>query len=137
MAKSGGNKSNELKITAEICDKVLYLDCRTEEGIRRLQKSLMKLPMVKREDDLTTDRLEEIIKKIETKFMIHLAYVMRSVVDCEDHYSGMIKTDNTQGGRWLRTTYGQTFNEVLAKTLFYMYFYVEDERRKMKNRKGK
>lgn len=134
MAK--GKNKEELKITAEICDKVLYLDCRNDDGIRRLKKSLMKLPMIKSEDDLQTDILETYIKKIEKKFMIHLAYVMRSVVDLEDHYSGMIKTDTSQGGRWLKTVYAQTTWETYAKTLFFMYFYIEDERRKMRNRKG-
>ena len=94
----------------------------------------MKLPMIKTESDLTTDKLEEIIKKIEVKFAFHLSYIMRSVVDCEDHYSGMVK-HNT--GTWLKTIYGKTLWEVCAKTLFFMYFYVESERKKAKNRKVK
>jgi hypothetical protein len=130
----GGNKQEkELKITKEILEKVLYLDCRKEDDVRRLEKSLMKLPMIKSKEDLGTDKLETIIKKIEIKFAIHLSYIMRSVVDCEDHYSGMIKH---QTGTWLKTIYGKTINEVLGKSLFFMYFYIEDERRKMKNRKG-
>jgi hypothetical protein len=130
----GGKKQEkELRITKEIMEKVLYLDCRKDDDIRRLEKSLMKLPMIKGKDDLSTDNLEEIIKKIERKFFIHLSYIMRSVVDCEDHYSGMIKHET---GTWLKTVYGKTINEVLGKALFFMYFYIEDERRKMRNRKG-
>lgn len=133
MAK---DKEKELRITKDICDKVLYLDCRDEDNIRRLKKSLMKLPIIKSKEDLTTDGLELLIKKIERKFFIHLSYVMRSVVDMEDHYSGMIKTWD-KDGRWLKTTYGLTTWEVYAKTLFFMFFYIEDERRKAKNRAKK
>jgi hypothetical protein len=131
MAK--GEKAKEIKITKEVCDKVLYLDCRNDEHVIKLKKALSKLPFIKTEDDLETDVLENKIKAIEKKYYIHLAYIQRSVVDCEDHYSGMIKTD--AGGTWLRTVYAQTTWEVYAKTLFFMYFYIEDERRKMKNRK--
>jgi hypothetical protein len=123
-----------LKIPKDILDKVLYLDCRDEQNVRRLKKSLMKLPIIKSSDDLTTDALEAIIKRIERKYMLHLSYIMRSVVDLQDHYSGMVKTDAS--GKWLKTIYGQTIWEVLAKTVFYMVFYIEDERRKMRNRKG-
>lgn len=128
-------EKQELKITKDICDKVLYLDCRVEDNVRRLKKSLMKLPLIKSTDDLNTDNLEIIIKKIEKKFMVHLAYIMRSVVDCEDHYSGMIKYETT--GSWIRTIYGQSTWEVYAKAVFFLYFYIEDERRKMRNRKDK
>jgi hypothetical protein len=130
MAKS---KKEAPVITKDIVDKVLYLDCRKEEDFRRLEKSLMKLPFINSEEDLQTEIIEEKIKKIERKYMIHLAYIMRSVVDLEDQYNGMIKTDKE--GRWLKTVYGITVKEIMMKTLFFMYFYVEDERRKMKNRK--
>jgi hypothetical protein len=123
-----------LVITKDICDKVLYIDCRTPEGAYKLSKALKKLPMIKSEEDLQTDMLEKYIKKIEKKYMIHLAYVMRSIVDCEDHYSFMIKHYITHS--WLKTIYAETMWEGHAKTLFFMYFYIEDERRKMRNRKG-
>lgn len=123
-----------VKITKEICEKVLFLDLRKDDNISRLQKSLMKLPMVKNIDDTNTERLEKLIKKVEVKYKIHLSYIMRNVVDCEDHYSGMIRHDT---GTWIKTIYGQTFWEVLAKTLFFMYFYIEDERRKNGARKVK
>jgi hypothetical protein len=132
MAKG---KEKEFRIPKEICDKVLYLDCRKDENIRSLKKALMKLPIIKSESQLETDNLEIIIKKLEKKFMFHLAYLMRSVVDCEDHYSGMIKYETT--GSWIKTIYGQTTWEVYAKAVFFMFFYVEDERRKMRNRKDK
>jgi hypothetical protein len=124
----------ELKITKEICDKVIYLDLRIDGNARRLMKSLKKLPIVKEDNNLTTDEIEVVIKKIERKFKIHLAYIQRSVIDCEDHYSGMIKHDT---GTWICTIYAQTIWEVYAKALFFMYFYIEDERRKNNNRKVK
>src|SRR5690606_4874616 len=117
-------KKETPKITKEIMQKVIYLDCSEEEGLRRLNKSLMKLPMVKTEDDLETDRLEEMVKKLELRYMVHLGYVMRTVVDGKDVYTGMIKTDVTVRGEWLETVYGKTFNEILKKTLFYMYYFI-------------
>jgi hypothetical protein len=130
MAK--GEKAKEIKITKEICDKVLYMDCRVKDNVTKLQKAVMKLPFIKCLEDTETDYLEEKIKAIEKKFSIHLAYIQRSVIDCEDHYSCMIKHDT---GTWLKTIYAQTIWEGYAKALFFMFFYIEDERRKMKNRK--
>lgn len=124
-------------ITEEMVEKILALDCRKEIDIRRLEKSLIKLlPFIKSEDDITTDKLEQFLKRIETKHMIHLCYVMRSVANCEDYYSGMIRSDiGKDQGRWLKTTYGLSFWEVLAKTLIYMYYYLESI--KKPKRKGK
>lgn len=125
--------SKKPNITKEIVEKVLYLDCTTDEGVRRLEKSLMKLPFIKSEEDLQTDKLEEFIKKIEVRNMIHLAYIMRSVVDMQDMYSGMIKTDlGDLKGRWLETVHAKTVWETLAKTVFYMYYYLESGKKPKK-----
>jgi hypothetical protein len=107
----------------EILNKVLFLKCDNEKNIRRLEKSLMKLPFIKSEDDLATDRLEEILLKIESKRDVKLAYITRGG---KDSYTGMIKT--MSDGKWLETIYGITLNEVLAKTLFYLYFYLESKK---------
>lgn len=123
-----GKKS---KLTEEIVDKVLFLDCTKDENIRRLKKSLIKLPFIKEKKDLETDGLERLIKKIELKYPIHLSYVMRGVVDGVDLYTVMIRTDVKMGGKHLKTIYGVTINEVFAKSLFYMFYYIE------KNRKSK
>ena len=120
MAKTKEKK--RIKIPKEVMEKVLYLDCREEDNIRRLEKSLMKLPFIKSKDDLETDRLEELIKKIESKNMIHLSYIMRSIVDGQDYYSGMVKTDVEVKGEWLKTVNGITIREVLMKTLFFFYY---------------
>jgi chromosomal replication initiation ATPase DnaA len=122
-------KKERIKIPQEVAEKVIALDCREESNIRRLEKFLMKLPFVKDEEDITTDNLEILIKKIELKYMVHLAYIMRSVVDGEDMYSSMIKTDVETKGDWVKTVYGQTFWETLAKTLFYMYYHIEGRKK--------
>ena len=125
--------SKDLNITKEIVEKVLYLNCTDEDNVRRLEKSLIKLPMFKKNTDISTDRLEQIIKKIELKNMIHLAYIMRNVTDCEDIYSCMIKTDtNVEKGRWLVTIYAKSIWEGLAKSLFFMYFYIMADRNMIK-----
>jgi hypothetical protein len=110
----------------EILNKVLYLKCDNEKNIRRLEKSLMKLPFIKSEEDLATDRLEEILLKLESKFDVKLAYITRG----EENYTGMIKT--MEKGIWLETVYGLNVNEVLGKSLFFLYCYLES----MKKKKG-
>lgn len=123
------SKESKLKVTKEIADKVLFLNCEKEDDIRRLKKSLMKLPFMKSEKDLQTDNLEKLVKKIEIRNMIHLSYVMRSIVAGEDTYTGMIKTDtDKEKGKWLKTVYSITMWEMFAKTLFYMYYYVEGQK---------
>lgn len=107
----------------EILDKVLRLDCEDEKNIRRLKKSLMKLPFIKSEKDLVVDRLEEILKKIESKHDAKLAYITRGA----DHYTGMMKT--MKEGHWLETVHGITLFEVLGKSLFYLYFYIESKKK--------
>jgi hypothetical protein len=107
----------------EILNKVLYLKCDNEKNIRRLEKSLMKLPFIKSEKDLATDRLEEILLKIESKHDVKLAYITRGA----ENYTGMMKT--VKEGHWLETVYGISVNEVLGKSLFYLYFYLESKKK--------
>lgn len=123
------SKEEKTKIPKEVLEKVLYLDLREDGNIQKLHKFLNKLPMIKDDDDLTTEGLESIIKKIELEHMVHLAYVMRSVVDGQDHYSGMVKTEaGDTKGEWIQTIYGQTFWEVSAKTVFFMYYHITNKR---------
>lgn len=122
-------KEEKAKIPKEVLEKVLYLDLREEGNKEKLQKFLKKLPVTKDIDDLSTDGLETLIKKIELEHMVHLAYVMRSVIDGQDHYSGMIKTEaGDTKGEWVQTIYGQTFWEVTAKSLFFMYYHITNRR---------
>lgn len=111
------------KIPEHVAEKVLLLDCSDEKDIRRLHKSLMKLPFIKSKSDLETDRLEEILKKLERRYKFSLAYVNRGYLESRKTYiySGMVKNDK---GEWIVTASALSFNEVLAKVLFYMYFFV-------------
>lgn len=128
-----GEQKEIFIVTDEALEMVLNLDCRKDISVRRLKKSLNKLPFIKSESDVQTDRMEEIIKKLEMKHAIHLAYVMRSVVDMQDICTGMIKSSaGSDNGKWLRTVYGQTFWEVTAKTLFFMYYYINKNKKKSK-----
>lgn len=123
------NKKERVHIPKEVMEKVIAMNCNDEDNIRRLKKSLMKLPFIKKEEHLNTDHLEKVIKKIERTNMIHLAYVMRSVVGGEDMYTGMIKTDVEVKGDWVMTVYATTFWETLAKTAFYMYYHLEGRKK--------
>lgn len=126
-----GGIKEQFIVTEETLDKVLTLDCREEINIRRLKKSLSKLPFIKSEEDIQTDILEEKIKKLEIKYSLHLSYIMRSVVDMEDIYTGMIKTTaGDDKGTWLKTVYGKTLWEVTAKTLFFMYYHINKHKKK-------
>lgn len=116
------------KIPEEIMTKVVRLDCRKEGNIRRLEKSLKKLPFIKDESDLETDRLEEIVKKIEIKHKINLAYLMKFYLEDNNYfYSGMIKTKDKKA-EWLITVNGITIRETLMKTLFFMYYHIQNKK---------
>lgn len=117
------------KITEEIAEKVLMLKCDNEKGIRRLKKSLMKLPFIKAEEDLETDNLEKIVNKIEKKFALHLSYMMRyRDKENEDKviYSCMVRDSKHN---WIVTTHATSIWEGFAKTIFYMYYYVNKQKR--------
>lgn len=124
-------KKEKLKITQEIVDKVMYLDCRSDEDVRRLKKSLKRLPIIKSDEHLETDNLEKVLMKIEAKYPIHLSYIMRSYSNGEPVFTGMLKSDKNHNGEWVKTVYGQTTWEVLAKVVFYMYYYITKERDKL------
>lgn len=117
----------KLKLTQDIANKVINLDCNTEDGVRRLKKSLMKLPFIKDESDLETDRLEKIINKVEAKYDIQLSYLMRVTTPGHNSYSGMLRG---KGFAWVKTVYGMNINETLQKALFYMFYHIESEKEK-------
>lgn len=113
------------KLTEEVIDKILLLDCRKEGNIRRLKKSLKKLPIIKNESMMETDGLEEVLEKVGEKFKVSLAYISRTRIDGIMRMTGMIKTDK---GKWIKTAYGISVWEIYAKALFIMIYYVESKR---------
>jgi len=117
-------------ITLDIAEKVLRINCEEEKGIRRLKKSLMKLPFIKSEKDLSTDRLEKIYSKLERRFNIHMGYINRHWFkdDTSYTYNGMIKDAITH--EWIVTVSGKTIWEVYGKALFYLYYHVESKKQK-------
>ena len=112
------------KIPKEILDKVMLINCDKEDGIRRLKKSLMKLPVIKDESYLSITKLEMIVKKIERKHNLLLSYVTRYYYEDKDEflYSGMIKDGKH---KWLITISAVTIWEMFAKVVFFMYYHVE------------
>lgn len=112
-------------IPKDVATKVLLLDCREAGNVRRLKESLKKLPFIKTDDDLETDNLEQIIKKLETKGKIRLSYIMRSNIDGKELYSGMLKGNTPEvDSKWLKTIHAITIWEVLAKSIFFMTYYI-------------
>jgi hypothetical protein len=137
MRKGMKEMSNKkVKITKEIMEKVVMLDCRKDENVRRLNKSLMKLPLIKSEECLETDNLEKLILKIEKKYPVYMSYMMRYYMDDEVFvYTSMIKTKDRKHD-WLISITGKSINEVLKKVVFYMYYYIEMKKEKKKKNGG-
>lgn len=124
-------KQKKMIIPEEVANKVMMLDCREEDNIRKLKKFLMKLSFIKSEDDLQTDNLEIIIKKLEAKTTMNLSYIMRNNIEGKMLYSGMLRADTKdKDGEWIKSVNGITFWETLAKTVFYLYYYIQNENTK-------
>lgn len=124
--------SSKIKVNKEIMEKVLILNCRKEADIRRLDKSLMKLPFIKDDSDLEIDRMEEIVMKLERKLKINLSYFMKYYLDDGTYsYTCMIKTKD---GGWLETIHAATISEGFKKVIFYYYYYSQNKE-KIKARK--
>lgn len=115
------------KLTEEVIDKLLLLDCRKEGDIRSLKKALKKLPIIKDESMLETDELEKVITKVEQKFKVSLAYISRTNIDGIMRMTGMVKTNK---GKWIKTAYGISSWEVYAKALFIMIYYIERKKKR-------
>lgn len=110
-----------MKIKKEIVDKVLNLNCDDDNNIRRLKKSLMKLPIMKKESYLETDNLEKLIAKIQKRTDAFISYIMLTEVGKKNVYSLMIRNKK---GEWLVTISGRTIWEIFAKATFYLFYYM-------------
>lgn len=124
-----------MNIPDKVLDRVMELDCRKEDNVRRLRKSLAKLPFIKNEKDLEIDRLEVFIKKMEIRYDIHLSYIMRSYINKRAIYNGTVRANvRNETGKWVKNVYSMTMWEMYAKTLFFMYYLVKKE--SMPSKKG-
>lgn len=119
-----------IKIPDSVAEKIITLDCRKEENVRRLKKSLMKLPFIKSEKDLETDNLERLIKRLEKKKgKIILGYIMIARIEQDENkdyihnFNGMLKKEDSH--EWITTIYALSIWELYAKTLFYMFYYIQ------------
>ena len=129
-----GMRRLSIKIPKDVMNKVTILDCTEDKNIRRLNKSLMKLPFIKDESDLETDRLEKIMAKLEKKLDVHMAYLMRyrGKDDRPSTYTCMLKTNDE--GIWLETVHGLTINESLKKAIFYLYYFSQNKEEELSKR---
>lgn len=119
-------KEKNIKIPKDVAEKVLMLDCRKDDNVRRLEKSLMKLSFIKSEADLQTDNLERIIVKLESKGTMNMSYIMRNNIEGRMLYTGMLRADTAQkDGEWIKSVNGITLWETLAKAVFYIYYYLQ------------
>lgn len=103
-------------------DEILGLDTRKAEAMKKLRKILkLKTPFFKNKEaeELIVEDLEEAIRKMTKKYPVQLSYIMRNQNEEEEYYSLMIKNFNT--GEWVKTVYGQSIFEGLAKAVIYMY----------------
>lgn len=109
------------RIPTNVMIKVTNLNCDNSDSVRRLKKSLNKLPIIKSEADLETDQLDKIINNLSFKHDINLNHIMKSVGERGVMNSAMFK-DNQ--GSHISTVHGKSLWELLAKATFYMFYYI-------------
>lgn len=125
--------AKKLKIPGDVARKVVLLDCNKEENVRKLEQFLTKLPFIKdkeRVDDIAY--LEEIQYKLEKKFSVRIGYITFKEVEEKRVYQAMIKGPvGDKEHSWLENVEGITLWEALAKSIFFMYYFIslpEDKR---------
>lgn len=106
---------------------VIGLDMRIEGNEEKLREALTKLPFFG-EDSVTLEDIEKAIKKMQKKYPIKLAYISISEGDDVDeeppyYYSCMIK--RTDDHKHVKTVWGVTLFEALAKVAILMYGYIK------------
>lgn len=119
--------TNKVVLPKKVVDKALNVRCDNEEGKEKIKKILLKLPFAKN-GNTSTDFLEEVVKRYEMKYDVHLSYIQRYKNENEKgkmryFYSGMMKNSK---GEWLETAYGISTWEVYAKSLIFLYYYVQE-----------
>lgn len=119
-------EQNERGDTVKISE-LLLLDIRKDGSIELIKEALRRLPFFS-EASITTDSIEEAIKKMQKKYPVKLSYIMGSSGDNDEepatYYSLMIKRIDTH--EHIKTIYAITLFEGLAKTAIFMFGYIKN-----------
>jgi len=109
---------------------LLSLDCRKQDALDKLKSELCeKLPFLrtKSPSDLNVELLESVLNKMESKYPVRLAYVLKGPAE-DGYYSFMIKrADNHEH---IKTIYGVSMLEGFSKVVIYLYGYIKNNFKK-------
>jgi hypothetical protein len=103
----------------------LQLDLRVKGNKELLVEMLVSLPFFK--DEPAMEDLEVVLGKVQRKYPVSLAYIMRGPAQ-DDYYSFMIKRSDTND--WIYTVYARSMYEGFAKTILIMYEYIKKNLKK-------
>ncbi len=110
---------------------ILFIDARKEGALEAIHEALYKLPFFNDKISITTDELEEAIKKMQKKYPVMMAYITTSPGANEDeplsYFSFMVK--RTDNHAHIKTVYSMTLHEGLAKVVLLMFGFIQ----KLKN----
>lgn len=111
---------------------ILSLDLRNDGALETLNEALYKLPFFKDETSIEIEAIETAIKKMQKKYPIKLAYININTTDDEDeppyYYSCMIK--RTDDHKHVKTIWGVTLYEAMAKVALLMFGYIQSTLKK-------
>lgn len=100
------------------------IDYRVEGNQLLVQKKILELPMFKKYnkiEDLTFERLEAAVLKLQKKFPIYLGYIMTNAKNDPPCYSLMIKHATEHAH--ITTVYATSMREGYEKVLLFGYHY--------------
>lgn len=113
----GGTELAKLKVSD-----IIQLDVREKGNMRILLERVGEVPLLKGKA-LNVENIETALRKIEGRYPIMLAYIMKGPSDLK-YYSFMIRLE---GGEWLTTVYARDMLEGFSKTLLYVYSYIKSK----------
>lgn len=109
---------------------ILLLDCSKKENRKMLRLSLKKLSLLegitKEWHELNTDDLEKVVKKVSQEYPIKIGYIWPANGDM-NYLSFMIKSSETH--EMLKTVFSLTLFEGYAKSLFFMYGFMQKQQK--------
>lgn len=109
-------------------DKMLYLNCRDEEGLEKLNNILLNLKPFKKCEEVEIKQLEAVLTKLHRKTkQIRISYIMPTFTKDEQYYSASVMNNNKSGLERSKHIYANSIWELYAKATIYMYISVKEE----------
>jgi hypothetical protein len=115
------------KLTNELVEEILKLDCRDNEQKIKLMKYIRKIKPFSNyslDEEIPIDLLERFINKITDKYACKINYVLRSYNKEQNHWIFSLK--ETTGNSYIDTVYGVTISESFIKIAIRLYAAVKN-----------